>query len=197
MSPAHVVEPTYEAIKRRLMTGGWAPGARLESAKLAELLGVSVTPVRDCLYRLAGEHMVDFVHGEGFHAPRLTETGLRDMLELHLILLLAALATSPRGSGVPDPPDGDYPDCIAGLFLELAARSANGELVACITALGERLHLARSLDEQVIGGTARELGSLAESLSSGGSETRNLLLRYHERRAGEAASYARLLGGKS
>src|SRR3546814_1662050 len=81
MSPAHVVEPTYEAIKRRLMAGGWAPGSRLESAKIADQLGVSVTPVRDCLYRLAGERMVDFTHGDGFHAHRLSETEYRDMLD--------------------------------------------------------------------------------------------------------------------
>ena len=45
MSPAHVFEPTYEAIKRRLMTGEWATGARIEAARLADDLGVSMTPV--------------------------------------------------------------------------------------------------------------------------------------------------------
>lgn len=198
MSPAHVVEPTYEAIKRRLMTGGWAPGSRLESAKIADQLGVSVTPVRDCLYRLVGERMVDFTHGDGFHAHRLSETEYRDMLELHLILLLAALATMPRGRAVPDPPDGDYPGRTTALFVEMAARSANSELVASVAALGDRLHLARHLDEQLVGETAAELDALAASLTSGTPhETRNLLLRYHERRGGEAASYARLLGGAS
>src|SRR3546814_10889416 len=78
------------------MAGGWAPGSRLESAKSADQRGVSVTPVRDCLYRLAGERMVDFTHGDGFHAHRLSETEYRDMLDLHLILLLAALATTPK-----------------------------------------------------------------------------------------------------
>jgi DNA-binding GntR family transcriptional regulator len=198
MSPAHVVEPTYEAIKRRLMAGGWAPGSRLESAKIADQLGVSVTPVRDCLYRLAGERMVDFTHGDGFHAHRPSETEYRDMLELHLILLLAALATTPRGRAAPDPRDGDYPDRTAGLFIEMAARSGNGELVASITALGDRLYLARHLDEQLVGETVAELDALAAALTSGApQDARNLLLRYHERRAGEAASYARLLGGAS
>ncbi|WP_439569676.1 GntR family transcriptional regulator [Sphingopyxis sp.] len=196
MSPAHVVEPTYEAIKRRLMTGGWIAGSRLESAKIADQLGVSVTPVRDSLYRLTGERMVDFMHGEGFHAHRLTETEYRDMLELHLILLLAALATTPRGSMVSGTPPNDYPDRVGGLFLELAVRSANGELIASITALGDRLHLARHLDEQIVGETGAEFSALAATLASGAAhETRNLLLRYHERRSAEAASYARLLGG--
>src|SRR3546814_1931119 len=67
----------------------------------------------------------------------LSETEYRDMLELHLILLLAALATTPRGRAAPDPQDGDYPDRTAGLFIEMAARSGNGELVASITARSE------------------------------------------------------------
>ena len=78
MSPAHVFEPTYEAIKRRLITGEWSSGTRIEAARLADELGVSVTPVRDSLYRLNGESMVDFTPGEGFHVHRLTETEFRD-----------------------------------------------------------------------------------------------------------------------
>src|SRR3546814_12441718 len=69
MSPAHVVEPTYEAIKRRLMAGGCTPGSRLESQKIAEHLGHTGTPGRACPARLAGERMVNFTHGDGFYAP--------------------------------------------------------------------------------------------------------------------------------
>src|SRR3546814_17944891 len=87
------------------------------------------------------------------------------MRELHRILLLAALATTPRGRAAPDPQDGDYPDRTAGLFIEMAARSGNGELVASITALGDRLHLARHLDEQLVGETAAELDALAAALT--------------------------------
>ena len=36
MSPAHVLEPTYDAIRRRLLAGAWEPGARLEAARLAD-----------------------------------------------------------------------------------------------------------------------------------------------------------------
>src|SRR3546814_12528118 len=72
----------------------------------------------------------------------------------------------------------------------MAARSGNGELVASITALGDRLHLARHLDEQIVGDKAAELDALAAALTSGTPHgTRNLLLRYHERRAGDAATY--------
>src|SRR3546814_14970827 len=100
----------------------------------------------------------------------LSETEYRDMLELHLILLLAALATTPRGRAAPDPQDGDYPDRTAGLFIEMAARSGNGELVASITALGDRLHLARPPDEQLDGETAADKQGRASGRERGGAE---------------------------
>ena len=197
MSPAHVVEPTYEAIKRRLMNGEWASGARLDSTRIAEALGVSVTPVRDSLYRLTGERMVDFTHGEGFHVHRLTETELRDMLELNLILLLAAIATA-RGHG--DETSAAAPDDAdpaAALFAAAARRSGNAELAAAIAALNDRLHVARRLDADILEEVTSELAALGAALAGEifpDGSVRGIVLRYHERRAREAATYARLLG---
>ncbi len=196
MSPAHVIEPTYEAIKRRLMRGEWAGGARLDSTRIAEALGVSVTPVRDSLYRLAGERMVDFTHGEGFHVHRLTETELRDMLELNLVLLLAAIATGRGHAGETIAAPADDADTAAALFLEVGRRSGNAELAASIAALNDRLHAARLLDAAILVEVAIELGELGSALADDQhplGPARSAVLRYHERRAREAATYARRL----
>ena len=197
MSPAHVFEPTYEAIKRRLMTGEWATGIRIEAARLAEDLGVSVTPVRDSLYRLNGERMVDFIPGEGFHVHRLSETEFRDLLELHLILLLAALATAPKGPAASVASDQPYPDRIADLFLAIAERSANSEIVANIAAIGDRLQLSRNFDSMILADVEEEFRAIEAAVADAQpqAQVRNLLLGYHERRAHEAASYARTLAG--
>lgn len=197
MSPAHVFEPTYEAIKRRLMTGAWPSGTRIEAARLADDLGVSLTPVRDSLYRLNGERMVDFTPGEGFHVHRLTETEFRDLLELHLILLLAALATAPKGPAASVPSDQPYPDRIADLFLAIAERSANSEIVASIAAIGDRLQLSRHFDAEVLADVEAEYRTIEAAVADAEpqAQVRNLLLGYHERRAHEAARYARTLAG--
>src|SRR3546814_1403249 len=109
------------------MSGEGAGGARLDSTRIAEALSGSVTPVRDSLYRLTGERMVDFTHGEGFHVHRLTETELRDMLELNLILLLAAIATA-RGQGEETSTAiSDDADPAAVLFAAVARRSRSEE----------------------------------------------------------------------
>jgi len=195
MSPAHVFEPTYEAIKRRLMTGEWATGARIEAARLADELGVSMTPVRDSLYRLNGERMVDFTPGEGFHVHRLTETEFRDLLELHLILQLAALATAPNRLATPVSADQPYPDRIADLFLAIADRSSNSEIVASIAAIGDRLQFSRQFDAAILGDVEAEYKLLEAAIVDAAPQTemRSLLLGYHERRAREAGAFARML----
>ena len=196
MSPAHVIEPTYEAIKRRLMRGEWRSGARLDSTRIAEALGVSVTPVRDSLYRLAGEKMVDFTHGEGFHVHRLTETEMRDMLELNLILLLAAIATGRGHAGEAIAADTDDADPVAALFSAVGRRSGNAELASAIATLNDRLHAARRLDAVILGAVGTELAELGAALADEQQPVgpaRVAVLRYHERRAREAAVYARRL----
>src|SRR3546814_12685064 len=65
-SDLYVLEPTYDTLRRRLFAGVWPSGQRLEAARLATELGVSMTPVRDSLNRLAGERLVHSSPGEGF-----------------------------------------------------------------------------------------------------------------------------------
>lgn len=195
MSPAHVIEPTYVAIKQRLMRGEWPAGTRLESARLADELYVSVTPVRDSLYRLAGEQMVDFAHGEGFHVHCYSETELRDMLELNLLLLLSALGLIREASPPPTERHYDHAERLAALFLCIAGQSGNAALAGTIGSLNDRLHLARRFDEQILGYTAAESARLEEALRTGEDpgRLRLAMMRHHVRRAKLAHVYARLM----
>lgn len=194
MSPAHVIEPTYEAIRRRLMHGHWPPGTRLEAARIADQLHVSVTPVRDSLYRLTGERMVDFEHGEGFHVPRITESRLRAMLELHLVLVLTGLATRTRAPAGPPAGDPDGSDGFASLFRHIASRSGNAELAAAIAGLGDRLHPFRAFDASIFDDIDEEFEKLEAALAKDAprEDITPLLMHYHHRRAMEADAYVRL-----
>jgi len=190
MSPAHVHEPTYSATKHRLMTGAWSAGVRIEAARLADEIGVSITPVRDALNRLAGERMVDFIAGEGFRVPLYSEAELRDLFGLNRLLLLAAVGKA----GLPRDGNqnmGDIADRSSRLFLRLASYSANGEIVAAVGALNDRLHRTRMLELEVFADAADELSEL-ETMASR-RIFRDLLGRYHERRRHEAGTFARLL----
>lgn len=194
MSPSHILEPTYRAIKQRLMYGEWSAGSRLDTARLAADLGVSTSPVRDSLNRLAGERMVDFEPGEGFHVPRLDEKGLQDLLDLNLHLLLAAI---PGDFAFPriDTPAEDLAVRAAACFSRMAKASGNGELYAAIAALNDRLAAVRRLDAAVLVEPTVELDALDQSLAAQAHprSIRDTITSYHVVRKLHAAGFVRLL----
>ena len=63
----------YERIRGYVLGGEVPQGARLGQVELAERLGISRTPVREALRRLAGEGLVDFHSNRGF---RVADLGL-------------------------------------------------------------------------------------------------------------------------
>lgn len=63
--PNQVREAVYRHLKERLLSGRFAPGERLSEPLLAQELGVSRTPVREALMRLAEEGLVELVPGRG------------------------------------------------------------------------------------------------------------------------------------
>lgn len=199
MSPAHVLEPTYSAIKRQLLSAQWEMGARLEAAKLADNLGVSITPVRDSLNRLFGEHMVDFVPGEGFRVPLISEGKLRDLLSLNQILLMAAAEADTRASAAIGPENATICDRTAFLFLHLAARTKNEVLIGCVASINDRLHAARYAEATLFGDIDHEFDELASASlmqESGRVVLKGLLRRYHDRRIERVADYVAFLSAR-
>jgi DNA-binding GntR family transcriptional regulator len=76
----------YEAIRREIVRGDLAPGGRLSEADLSDRFGVSRTPVREALIRLAEDEMVRIVPRVGtFVAPISIESVLEaQFLREHL-----------------------------------------------------------------------------------------------------------------
>lgn len=190
MSPAHVLEPTYERLKRELMSGRWPQETRLEAQKIAEDYGVSATPVRDCLNRLTGEGLVVMRPGEGYKVPRLTEKAARDMLELHQMLVMHALAahrSEPFEPGEPDNPS-DYAGSVSAIFGELARWSDNGALAYTVRALGERLHSLRTIEPAVLEDSHRELAQLREACIEQDADSAKAITAFHDRRLDQIAA---------
>jgi len=196
MSPAHVLEPTYQAIKKRLMEGIWPGGFRLDTARLADELGVSTSPVRDSLNHLAGERMVDFEMGAGFHVPRLGERRLRDLFDLNLHLLLMATQREEELVASAAASD-DIATRTAIRFLQLAHASGNGEIVSAIGGLNDRLAAVRHLEPNVLSAPGAELDELDRATPARASAPviRDILTRYHEVRKIHSGAFARLRSG--
>ncbi len=72
-------------LAQRIISGEAAPGERLTEPRIAELAGVSRSPVREALRILAGEGLVEITPR---HGARVTHVGVRDARELYACRLL-------------------------------------------------------------------------------------------------------------
>jgi hypothetical protein len=184
MSPSHVLEPTYDALRHQLVAGAWPPGHRLEAVRLADDLGVSITPVRDALSRLTGEHLIEGVPGEGFRVPRLDGSDLRIIFAWHHRLMTMAIRWrgGPFRTRVPQGHDG-IGERTALLFDAIAATVHNAELNRAVSQAAARLNPYRQAEAVIFPDIEAELATL-ERLVGGASRTMLLeaIGRYHARR---------------
>ncbi len=83
--PRSLGDRTYLALRDHLLSGRLSSGQSLQEAALAAQLGVSRTPVREALARLASEGLVEPA-GRSFVLPALSRADIDDIYELRLIL---------------------------------------------------------------------------------------------------------------
>jgi DNA-binding GntR family transcriptional regulator len=76
----------YAELRQRLVTGRMAPGHELSTRGIAAELGVSQTPVRDALSRLAAEGAVSIRSKRRVRVPPMTPERFEDLLRCRLLL---------------------------------------------------------------------------------------------------------------
>ncbi len=87
------------AIRASIATGELGEDQIYPVAYFGARLGVSATPIREALFDLAGEGLVEVVRNRGFRVPRLSERDLDELYDLRLMLEVPAmrrLATRPE-----------------------------------------------------------------------------------------------------
>jgi hypothetical protein len=77
-------------IRERLRDGVFRPGERIAATEVADLLGLSATPVREALSRLSGEGLLEDRRGQGFFVSALTGLDIADLYRLSLAHLSIA-----------------------------------------------------------------------------------------------------------
>jgi DNA-binding GntR family transcriptional regulator len=83
---ADAVEAAYQAIRARIIDGSYASGQHLTGERLAEVAGVSRTPVREALRRLHAEGLVRVVPNQGAYVTGWTGADISQMFELRTVL---------------------------------------------------------------------------------------------------------------
>jgi DNA-binding GntR family transcriptional regulator len=92
-----LVDGVYGALKERIMDQSTPPGARLSIETLAAELGVSATPVREALTRLAAERLLVVEPFKGFATrPLLNQRELSELLDVRLLLEAEAARLAAR-----------------------------------------------------------------------------------------------------
>ena len=74
-------EFAYDALRQQIVSLTLAPGATLDEASLIARLGLSRTPVREALVRLAGDGLVELLPNRGARVASMGWTEVREHLE--------------------------------------------------------------------------------------------------------------------
>lgn len=88
----HLADEVATTLRRRILDGELEEGSRLNEVHLAEQVGVSRTPLREALGRLASEQMVEQIPHRGFFVRRLCASEARDIYPMRALLDPEALA---------------------------------------------------------------------------------------------------------
>ncbi|MBI5105325.1 MAG: GntR family transcriptional regulator [Solirubrobacterales bacterium] len=92
----------YDALRGAIVAGELTPGTRLSENELAELLGVSRTPVREALLRLREDQLVDVVPQSGTFVTPISTSAVRDAQFLREAVECAAVRLATERATPPD-----------------------------------------------------------------------------------------------
>ena len=83
---AEAVEKAYQAIRRGILDGVYAPGSHIRAQDLGAATGVSRTPVREAMRRLHAEGMIEIIANRGAFVCSWSERDISQIYELRVLL---------------------------------------------------------------------------------------------------------------
>ena len=75
-------QQAYDYIVRKIYSGQYPPGTQLKEGHLAEVIGISATPVREALRRLEKEYWVTIIPYNGAYVKELTFKEIHDLYDI-------------------------------------------------------------------------------------------------------------------
>lgn len=193
----------YQAIKARLVACDFPPGERIYLEPIAETLGVSTTPVREAMNRLAERDLVIKAENKGFFAMTLSEArlrghydltrlvltyGLEDLLpealqEMHHYAPIAEIVNRLNRRTITDV--GTLARYTGEIFAAMAALIDNPAVQLTVDRANDHLFFIRTLECRHIGDVQLELRQFCELLLSGKRDELVFAIHaYHEQRFG-------------
>ena len=87
----NINEKVYSFIRDRIIHLSYPPGHKINLRDLRQELGVSQTPIKDALFRLAGEGMVDISSRRGTFVKEVYERDIEEIFATRFILEAGAV----------------------------------------------------------------------------------------------------------
>jgi len=160
----------YHWIRQEIAGGSLSPGEWIREGPLAETLGVSRTPVREALYALAAEGVVEIVHNKG---ARVSAWTVRDVDEVYNLRALlegegARLAAArPSTTVISELRVHDRAFAVAGEQLSVLRAGGRGESSAAERALDDAVAANGEFHRTVLDAAhSPRLSALVDSVSS-------------------------------
>lgn len=88
----NLAEQVYAELKAQMVDFRLVPGDRFSEVEIGKRLGVSRTPVREALFRLRNEGLLDVESKSGWFVRPIDFGKLEQLYDLRVILELAAVA---------------------------------------------------------------------------------------------------------
>lgn len=200
-------------LRGQLRGGAYVLGEPLTIVDLARDMGLSATPVREALSRLAGEGLVQDRRGRGYFAWRFDVADLVELYALNLLHLAGALGDDEgwvfQGTSrtwARERLDKTLAEAgpVRGLamfsellFDRVVAEGANRALMTSYQAVADRLGPARLAEPEVLAGMAEELGQLAALYDLGPrADLMDALRGFHRRRQAQAGRIVNIMRAK-
>ena len=194
-----VVDHVYTALRERILSGDLPRGSKLRQVSLAEEMGVSRTPLREALRRLAAEGLVDFSPNRGATVSELDFGDMRHAWAARVALepgaaRLAAERRDPDGiaamrEAIADQrsADGERGQSFSAnraFHLALAAASGNPHLtrfaeMLWVPRIGVPIYAAQAAEPAGPSAWADEHERIADAIERGDADAAERLTRAH------------------
>jgi len=86
LSRRPATDEVYESLRQAIVAHGFQPGERLHIPEISAKLGVSATPVRQAIQKLAGEGLIEIHPRSGTYVASLTIQDIEDTFDIRCAL---------------------------------------------------------------------------------------------------------------
>jgi DNA-binding GntR family transcriptional regulator len=209
-----VNQRVYHHILQMIVSGSLLPGSRLDEQSLASELGVSRTPLREAIGRLAEKGLVEYRPYQGNFIRVLSVKEVSDIYQVRrsledLAIRLATANMNPErlaevrsilddlGAAMSRGDLDGVNEADNRFHTTIAQYSENETLIAALNDLSQRVAIIRSMANQnpdVVAGTAIQRPQILAALEAGDADLAARLLGEHIEYVGRAVAEEQRVG---